>query len=756
MGIRYSSRFFRYWLCLLLLVGVQLGLSGVRAFSVPLWTGYHHERDSYNVVRIALAQGRLPNESDFLPGEFELRQGSQPPLYTLLSLPAVALFDDGESLDLPSQGTPYCIGGERMLSGMVTNQSYNAPYSGAVRGGYALRLMNSLYLSLAVIFVGWAGRVFLPDAPLFGLVAAGVLAFDPYHGWISATIINDGLLLTIAALVTAFGLLTLKRPSVWSVLGLVVASIASLLVKVSGWVLVGGAVLVLGQLLVKHLLRGMTARTWAITGGVTVTLLVVTTAIGLFNVQQYGSVLGRYGNLDQLLGEVVTEWRTLPNTVALTLNFTRYDAMGVLGESELARGALLLYQAGLIGIFFLPLAAIVLTVVLRDWAQLLAVLWLTAVIIATIGLVVARNHIAALGDGVLENALVYAPVRYYVLAVPAWVLLMGYTLKEVTKLGGGFVIQRSMQIIGIITVICIFAISVWGLWGYTPTRLMRQFVLTQVEFNARSEDIIEASAFSESLPAVLASDIALDSARNWLDFGLYFSTNQPLTVSWSPEITLEDANGRVVRCQTLPLYGYFPAPRWQPKTVIHQPLRVRNCQTPLVAPIEIRFNWWSPEGSSNSLILSTLESELGLSEGCPNHFGVVENALQIIEKRTPEDVLAGTVYEPYLDYFVVQPISRVQERVFTLTEIGSNSAYSCVGLASIHGGNLSFGEARQGIAAGDRIFLDSCAIFIPEDALRGEYLLTVAFTDSAGDEIPVILADGSAQTALRLATVNVR
>ncbi|MGV2437545.1 MAG UNVERIFIED_CONTAM: hypothetical protein LVT10_23755 [Anaerolineae bacterium] len=54
-----------FWLIIILTI--KAGLGWFYTFSVPLWVGYTHEMDTYNVSRIILENGRLPIEDDFPP-----------------------------------------------------------------------------------------------------------------------------------------------------------------------------------------------------------------------------------------------------------------------------------------------------------------------------------------------------------------------------------------------------------------------------------------------------------------------------------------------------------------------------------------------------------------------------------------------------------------------------------------------------------------------------------------------------------------
>ncbi|MEO0565054.1 MAG: glycosyltransferase family 39 protein, partial [Chloroflexota bacterium] len=377
---------------LAVIVALKLILGALAVVQVPLWTAYHHEIDSYNIARLIAEEGRLPQESDFPPGQFEVRQGSQPPLYGLLTAPVAGVFGEPGRVAPQSNPFPVCVGGAELVTLFESDTSYSFPPSGHARGGYALRSLNVLFGVLAVLFVYGAGSTVAPDKPLIALTAAGLLAFEPYTLLMNSMIINDNLLLMVAAANLFFAVRVLQRPRPLDVVLLWVTALLGTLTKLNGWVLPGLAALVM-LVLAWRAVRPLriTRRGLLIGMGAVLSLLVVFGGVLAFNQMQYGTIYGRYNAVPQGIERVLSRGTDLLGVLPAMFGFTLTDYAAAVRDVPLPGRVVSAYEwtAALL-VVFTAVGAVVSTV-RRDWPAVRTFGIAAAVFGATVLMVFARN-----------------------------------------------------------------------------------------------------------------------------------------------------------------------------------------------------------------------------------------------------------------------------------------------------------------------------------------------------------------------------
>lgn len=705
-----------HWITLIIIL-VGFAMMSVRSFQIPMWIGYHHERDTFLAARITAENKRLPIPSDYPDGQFEIQQGSQPPLHAVAAALIVGLFDDGMSLTLPENPTPYCIAGEGLYTRYTRDTQYNPPYSGTIRAAYGLRLLSAALVASAAWMTYLAGRVWFPKQPQIAIIAAALLTFDAYHQWIGSRIINDSMLLLVAGVfIYVLGRLIRAEQWRWShVLWLLVVMALTGMTKLTGWVLIGVGALALVFKLGQRLWQRPTRNPIIAFFAVLLALVILIGGLAFYNQQTTGSVFGRYNNLADIALRLISALPQLPNTIAPVLNFSFNDYLSPLSQAEMAGRWQRLYTRATFALLIIATAGLLRMIFSKKPEQHDALLWLGLIVFGTALLVVLRNHIASLG-GTASESLIYAPVRYYAVGSPAFILILSASL--------WFIWPQRYPIIGIVAASGWFMASLGIIWIDPPANMLH-----------------EARIGYQDTPTDNAMPYLYDTAAQVNDgairFTLDMTTDTVQNTAWMPQITLSSDDETAVVCQFVPVHGFYPVSGWEAGQIVREEITVHNCQEPLQGDIRARLDWIHPE--NGDLIMGEslpLEIEsLPLSEACPTNLGRINDTLQITNMRLAETIQAGQPFEPYVNYLVLNTPIGIETRTFTLAHTESGTQYQCTGLRNIHGNWLTFGEARAQIPRGNTIYLDSCLIDIPDDAPIGSYTVTVAFEDMDGNTI---------------------
>jgi hypothetical protein len=726
-----------------LLLVVKLVLGMVVTVQVPLWSAYHHEVDSYNIARLMVEERRLPRPDDFPPGQFEVRQGSQPPLYGLLATPIVRAFGDEGRVSLEQNPAPFCINGDVMVVGFETDRSYNLPASGHARGGYAFRLLNVSYGILAVAFLFIAARIAFPAHPAIAVVAAGLLAFEPYTVLLNSTIINDNLLLMVAAahLIPMTALLRSNRVQVWSTALLILTSVLAVQTKINGWVTVAVSLLVIIWVIVRnHGGLRPSRRTWIAVGSVVGIGAIGILALIAFNLLQYGTILGRY-DISRLFYAIQLNYDKALASAPPTLSYSLNDYANALRDIGLPDWFQSGYRLG--GVILLMIAVWGgVAAALRRNRQVLQVIGFTALIfLGAMSLVLLRSAQSQIGTNV--NSLIFAPVRYYAVALPALMLMLSYGFFAILP-------ERASRLnpLGLLMVAAWLGLSVMNAAYNIPGQLLREgrTPLQETPPSDASLSLLEANFAPED-------DVLNTTLTMWSD--------GTLDENMRGQIDLRGANDVSFSCSFVPLRGVYPTTRWEPDETVTERIALENCAAPMTAPVEVRFSWLGEDGTLTTVHQTTIDALLPTGSTCPSNLGTVGNELQLTTIKTPPEAIIGRGYEPLVSWIVLEQPLQAQNRTFTLTHTETSEQYTCTGFADVHSGVLStqeFGDLRRAIPRGLPIYADGCVVFIPPEASAGVYTIDVMLSDSEGDPLTVILPDGSVASDNRLVldTVTVR
>jgi hypothetical protein len=187
------------------------GLVAIVALFVALGTYYNlvtpifeasDEVYHYPFVHYVVTEQRLPVQD---PEDIQLwrQEGSQPPLYYLLSAVATAWIDvdDFEQRLVHNPhakiGIPLALDNKNLV---IHSPEERFPYRGTTLAVHVIRLLSTLMGAGTVVLTYLIAREVLPNSTLLPLMAAATVAFNPMFLFISASVNNDNLAVLLCSL----------------------------------------------------------------------------------------------------------------------------------------------------------------------------------------------------------------------------------------------------------------------------------------------------------------------------------------------------------------------------------------------------------------------------------------------------------------------------------------------------------------------------------------------------------------------------
>lgn len=767
---RLTPRHDTRWLALILAFQLVMGL--VTLIVLPLWQ--EHEPDYYTVIRFLTDSGRLPTEADYPPGEADVRQATQPPLFFLVAAPVVALFDDGQPVPPGVQPGLICLGGEAANDIRIAypmTPDYRFPTLGAVTAGYGLRVLNLVFGLAAVCFTWLAGRVLFPRRPAISLVGAALLALEPNTLNLVTTISNDALLLAIAAvnLYCAARMLEGGRARWRWIFPLMGTAALAILTRLSGWSVLGFAVLVIlfaiGRTLWQARQSAKPGQARLALGGLAL-LIVAVLALGIFNYSQYGTVFGRYSWLDEMVLRTIQDFNLPFATIAGVFNQTR--------NSYLAPVSALTTRQALHTLYLLPVAVALIGVVVgfadavrRGRGQPTtpgAYLLLLAAVAVAVVLVVFRNtiNVSALGGATFYNtAAIFAPLRYYNAALPPLTLLLSAGLMALTepvrqRLGAGAASPLrqvlSANLLGIGLAGLWLVVGVLGAAALAQNRAAAQVF----DLAAYQQDV---GALPNSLPAADGGYPALyrhivspRAGDGLIDLTLDAGLASPTALNYAVEVAMTSGGQVVNRCQFLPARGYHPTTFWQPETAVRFTTTVPNCAGMLTSPVDVSLRWLGAgmdgliQDISPPVSLGTITEPLAQAQSCPDTLGIIAGGYRLTRFNSPPIIQRGEIYLPSLNWIITQPTPEALGRTFIFTHDQTAEQFTCSG--------MDLGV--QTWELGEYVYFDRCPVTFPPEAAVGTYTVSVVLTGAAGEWLPAADLSGNPIPggAVRVGTVE--
>lgn len=736
----------------LVIIVVLYGIAaGLTAAAVPLWGG--HEADFYTVTRFLATNGRLPTADDYPAGDAEVRQATQPPLYFLITLPIMAMLDDGSPVPPGAHPPVICPAGEAgqsPLTAYPTPTSHTFPPMGAALAGYALRLLGLGMGMAAIVFTYHATRVLFPRWPATPLLAAALLAFEPNTLAMTVTISNDGLLLLLAAITLwALAKFMTSQQAAYAALAAVCAGLAPL-TRLQGWALLGLAALVISGV-IGGMLNRRHGRALLLPLGVLAGVIVVSVGVLAFNYAQYGSVLGRYTLLDALIAEALTGFSVSPATFFGIIDHTRLSYLEPLATWDAPRIVRLAYTALPVVLIGCAVVGVGLAVIRRR--ERAAWLLLLAGIGAAWALVIFRTAIFSTADNTTayNTGFIFAPLRYYATALPALAVLFAGGLCAVGHLLAGAAGQpRTRTLIDRLTIAG--GLGVAAVWlGVT---------------------LIEGGLAAQrpALPVIAASAVPVEAVRIAPDIGaddeirVIAYTVDPRPAQGTAIVTLyaraatalsyyarftfgslgDETAVSALPCEVLPARGDRPTFTWPTnalqtaETVVVMTVSVPYCGTPTADP-PLRLTWHGAT-LDGTVVTRSITYDLGGIPGsfapapaCPPLFGQVAG-LRAVGFNSPPAVRRGEVYLPSVNWIVTVASPQIAGRLFVFQHTASGVRYGCTGLTHV--------RTPAQWRTGEYVYFDGCPFTFPPDAPTGDYTVLAGLTAADGSLLPGVGTTG--------------
>jgi hypothetical protein len=784
---------------------VHIALCAVRIAAVPLWDA--HEADFFTATRIVVENGRLPSEADYPAGDADLRQATHPPFIFLAYAPLVAAFDDGTRIPPPLNPAALCPGQPADAAAWVRyapTPAYDAPTHGAVGAAYAMRALGVVFSVLATLAVFAAARtVFMPHAGHEGdfggwlaVCAAAAFAWFPDTVEIASIIGNDAPVLLFAAL-NLWALVHVVRAAAaaggdahtdrlaavpgWALAAIAFAGLATF-TKLNGWAVIAltGAVVAgalawaAGRALVMRRAGGRRI-VWG-AAAVFAGLAVLVGGLAAFNLNQYGTVFGRYRELDALVSAQLADlaipgvvWRGVADHTRLSLlePLASLDARGIVQTA---------YTALIVGAVALSLAAAVWGAVRRTrWAAGLGVAGATVAIAFV--LVVFRSAAIATAANTTDynTSFVYAPMRYYAQAFPALALLLvggiglaGRALitrvmaARVPSVMAPSVMVPSVMVPAVLVIVC----AAWVAGEAARVPAVRIVPASVWEAAAPVADARANPAFPH-VRAVTIGDVR--------DGVLTLTVYAQLPAQARDRLFLAEAVWGADRCQFVPGRGAYPPLRWPgsvttgsvttgaattgavtpdtattgavtPDTVtpassaaadaVAFTVAVPHCTPARPSDGALVLTWYAAEPAPDDLRPSPLTADtphtvtLGTvplpattAPDCPRIHGAL-GGYRATDYRAPAIVRRGETFLPTVHWLVDAPSSPpplIRDVVYTHEATGQT--YTCESGA----GSLP----PWAWVRGQTVFFDGCPFVFPADAPTGRYTLALELRGGA-------------------------
>ncbi len=731
---------------LLVLLALQIALGVSYAILTPLWQD--HEPDYYNVARFIATERRFPTPADYPEGDAEIRQATQPPLYFLIAAPVVALFDNQQPVPYGVQPVPLCPGvdpASAVVTLYPTNQAYDDPFRGTLAAAYFLRFLNVLFGAAAVVFTYKAGQTLFPKRPVIALAGAAILALEPASLLFVPEISNDSLLLAVcAAQLWLSARVLVERRVAWrTVLLLVVISAAAPLVKLPGWAALAVGFLVLAYRLIFHA-RGRRAL-WLGVG----LIVGLTAVIAIFNDQQYGNVFGRYSVLATLFSSLQQTANIPPVVIAAVIDQTHVGLIAPLMALHPRAAFVSLYNLLLVVCLIGCLIGVGSAVISRAWGQARAYGLLVIAIAVAVAVVMLRNALTADASNTTtyNQAMIFAPIRYYVPALPALALLIAAGL-------GSILPRFSRGQLAALPALSFGLVSAGTVLLLLVSRPPDAVIDPQALASTPGFQSVSLRA-ADDAPEIVGYRLNEQAAAGWIDLTLYLKLNAPTETNFVARTELSKGQNTSL-CEFLPARGAYPTPRWSPGQIVVTQASIPNCQANFPVDTRLTLSWigYSRQGdvleTTAPVTLAQLDQPLATAAACPPNLGVIDGKFQLVKWNSPETVDTGVVYLPSVNWLVLDESAAALTRVFRLTYAETGQVYTCAGSPS---------EAQmpvQSWARGTTAYFDQCQMQFPADAPAGRYIVGVGMETADGRLLPAVQPDGTPGEWLSAGEVEVK
>jgi len=681
--------------------------------TMPYWT--EHEADFYTVTRFWLQEHRMPTEADYPNRSGVILQATQPPLFFLLSLPVVGLFDSTLPVPASSQAQTICyswLNFNPPKAQLNDSLVYPTTLQSPATARFLLRLLDFVLSSAAVVVVFMAARKLVND-DWAALASAALLAFEPNMLNFTSIINNEAILILVVALNLYAGvrLLTRPRPHLGDLIWFALTIVLAILTRLNGWALAPGGLLMLIAVFrrthVMHISRQVRIAILGVAGAVVLALV----GIIIINLSTTGSIFGRYVDLETVLlsglGNVqnLEQVTNVVHAVAEGSWKSYLEPVNSAQQPDLTDATTLATAL----VFFVALIGWV-----RHWRLLRQAGWLPLVIVlAALALVFARNSAALSVTTGGSTSLIYAPLRYYTPALPPLALLLGI---GVTRFRGG------LYAILFLCVCWMLALTL----GRSDEQMKTTSPIVQADIMEQQASRTVENVLDPGFPRIVRYELDSTSEEGLLELRLYATTDTSLSSDYAIQIELAPDVNVLSTCQFLPANGAYPTQYWHPGAIVETTARIPNCGLPYAPGTEVYLRWRGADQTSQPVLLGQLDAGLPHHPSCPEPLGTIDGRLQIIRYTAPLTHQVGTLYLPAVNWFTIEPSSAVM-RTYTLIHQDELAEYSCTSVPRLN--TLPFDRWQPG----ETVYFDECPLAVPPNAPTGMYDVYVTVADAEGN-----------------------
>lgn len=180
------------------LIGIFFGLAVVYMLSTPAWEA-SDEVLHFAVVDHIAETKTLPVQN---PDEATAwrQEGSQPPLYYMLSAALVSPIDRSYPPQVanPHAKTGIALATDNQNMLLHNTEAESFPWEGAILAVYVIRMFSILLACGTVWLTGELARMIVPQHGIVALIAMILTAFNPMFLFISASVNNDNLVIFLS------------------------------------------------------------------------------------------------------------------------------------------------------------------------------------------------------------------------------------------------------------------------------------------------------------------------------------------------------------------------------------------------------------------------------------------------------------------------------------------------------------------------------------------------------------------------------
>jgi hypothetical protein len=545
-------------------------------------------------------------------------------------------------------------------------------------------------------------------------------------------------------------------------------SALAILTRLSGWAVLGFNLLVflfaVGHTLWEARKRAKRGQLRAALLGLGL-LLVTIAGVAAFNYNQYGTVFGRYRQLDDLVVRAIGNFNLPLETVAGVFNQTQVSYETPLTLLTTRRTFLVVYSLAVVTSISGAFLGLVLATVRRwrkqDSPNLGAYLLLTGALGVGVALVLFRNMLNVTeGGGVTlyNTATIFAPLRYYNAALPPLALLLSVgllTMVEPIRVSSHATLQRilSANPLGIGLALLWMVVTLLGVAVLVRQRAGTEVIDIQTLQSMENFTAVSAADGDDNQPDVLGYVAEPNSAQGVVNLTIYARQVESTTLNYAAQVDMMVDGSVMNSCQFLPARGFYPTTLWSSQSAVKFSSAVPNCAGAINDPIDLSLRWLGADVNgviqeeTEPLLLGTVDPPLAqIPETCPTALGIFAEGYRLTQFNSPSSVGVGDTYLPSANWIVTQPSPDVAGRIFLFTHEETGEQYPCAA-----GDNPA-----SSWVLGEYKFFDRCPMTFPAEAALGDYTVSMVMVNAAGERLPATDAAGEPMpnNAVRIGTVT--